>query len=47
MAGNAAPTLFLIAGPNGAGKSMLYNDRIKPITRAPFINADETPIGRS
>lgn len=41
MAGGAAPTLFLIAGPNGAGKSTLYKDRIAPITRAPFVNADE------
>lgn len=35
------PTLYLLAGPNGAGKSTLYADRIKPMTRAPFINADE------
>lgn len=41
MAGVAQPTLFLLAGPNGAGKSTLYADRIKPITRAPFVNADE------
>lgn len=34
------PTIFLLAGPNGAGKSTLYRDRIRPITNAPFINAD-------
>ncbi|MGB7758071.1 MAG: zeta toxin family protein [Salinisphaera sp.] len=37
----AQPTLFLLAGPNGAGKSTLYVDRIKPMTQAPLINADE------
>ncbi|WP_423820574.1 zeta toxin family protein [Salinisphaera sp. SPP-AMP-43] len=37
----AQPSLFLLAGPNGAGKSTLYTDRIEPMTRAPFINADE------
>ena len=41
MAKAAQPSLFILAGPNGAGKSTLYADRIKPITRAPFINADE------
>lgn len=34
------PSLFILAGPNGAGKSTLYADRIKPVTRAPFVNAD-------
>jgi predicted ABC-type ATPase len=32
--------MFMIAGPNGAGKSTLYELRIKPNTKAPFINAD-------
>lgn len=41
MADSPQPTLFVLAGPNGAGKSTLYHDRIRPITRAPFINADE------
>lgn len=35
------PTLYVLAGPNGAGKSTLYEQRLKPITAAPFINADE------
>lgn len=41
MATSPQPSLFLLAGPNGAGKSTLYNDRIKPMTRAPFVNADD------
>lgn len=41
MAEVAQPSLFILAGPNGAGKSTLYTDRVRPATRAPFINADE------
>lgn len=33
--------MHLLAGPNGVGKSTLYEVRIKPMTHAPFINADE------
>ncbi|HSV51919.1 MAG TPA: AAA family ATPase [Burkholderiaceae bacterium] len=32
--------MFMLVGPNGAGKSTLYEQRIKPIVSAPFINAD-------
>lgn len=35
-----SPVLFLLAGPNGAGKSTLYERRVRPLTAAPFINAD-------
>ena len=34
------PTMYILAGPNGAGKSTLYEYVIKPIIKAPFINAD-------
>lgn len=34
------PTMYLIVGPNGAGKSTLYQNIIKPIISAPFLNAD-------
>jgi len=33
--------MYVLAGPNGAGKSTLYELRLKPITGAPFINADQ------
>lgn len=45
MAETPQPTIFLLAGPNGAGKSTLYHDRIKLITCAPFVNADEIARG--
>lgn len=35
-----SPVLFLLAGPNGAGKSTLYEQRVRPLTRSPFVNAD-------
>lgn len=35
------PTLYIIAGPNGAGKSTFYEQRVQPVTFAPFVNADE------
>lgn len=33
--------MYVLAGPNGAGKSTLYEQRVRPITDAPFVNADE------
>ncbi|WP_123592633.1 AAA family ATPase [Salinisphaera orenii] len=33
--------MYVLAGPNGAGKSTLYEQRIRPITAVPFVNADE------
>lgn len=38
---DARPIIRIIAGPNGAGKSTLYHTRIRRVTKAPFINADE------
>ncbi|QHC59388.1 zeta toxin family protein [Rathayibacter sp. VKM Ac-2760] len=35
------PVLHLLAGPNGAGKSSYVRDVLMPVTRLPFINADE------
>ncbi len=35
------PLLHLLAGPNGSGKSSYVADVLAPITRLPFINADE------
>lgn len=41
MEGSKPPlTMYMLAGPNGAGKSTLYENVIKPIIKAPFINAD-------
>ena len=34
------PTMVMLAGPDGARKSTLYENLIKPIIKAPFINAD-------
>lgn len=34
------PTMFILAGANGSGKSTLYQEKIKPLVGAPFINAD-------
>lgn len=39
--------MHLLAGPNGVGKSTLYALRIKPMTGAPFINADEIRVARA
>ena len=33
--------MYVVAGPNGAGKSTLYEQRVRPITDAPCVNADE------
>lgn len=35
------PLLHLLAGPNGSGKSSYVRDVLGPITRLPFVNADE------
>jgi len=32
--------MYVLAGANGSGKSTLYADKIKPVVKAPFINAD-------
>ncbi len=36
----ASPVLHILAGPNGAGKTTLYEVQIRPLTDAPFVNAD-------
>lgn len=41
------PLLHLLAGPNGAGKSSYVRDALEPVTRLPFINADELAAGES
>ena len=35
------PLLHLLVGPNGSGKSTYARDVLIPVTRLPFINADE------
>lgn len=36
----SSPTFHILAGPNGAGKTTLYEERIRQVTDAPFVNAD-------
>jgi len=40
------PVLHLLVGPNGAGKSSYVRDVLGPVTRLPFINADEIAAER-
>jgi predicted ABC-type ATPase len=35
------PVLHLVAGPNGTGKSTFVQEVLGPVTRLPFVNADE------
>lgn len=37
----SSPVLHVLAGPNGAGKSTFVRDVLAPVTRLPFVNADE------
>lgn len=37
----SSPVLHVLAGPNGAGKSTFVHDVLAPVTRLPFVNADE------
>jgi predicted ABC-type ATPase len=39
-----SPILHILAGPNGAGKTTLYEAQIRPITDAPFVNADRLAL---
>ncbi|PWR04259.1 hypothetical protein DKT77_02260 [Meridianimarinicoccus roseus] len=34
------PSLVLLAGPNGAGKSTLFKERVEPVFKGSFVNAD-------
>ncbi|MES2034186.1 MAG: AAA family ATPase [Pseudomonadota bacterium] len=36
----APPTLHVIAGPNGAGKTTFYEQMLRRLTTAEFVNAD-------
>jgi len=35
------PDLYLLAGPNGSGKSTYVYRVLRPVTKLPFVNADE------
>jgi predicted ABC-type ATPase len=37
----STPVLHVLAGPNGAGKSTFVRELLQPVTRLPFVNADE------
>lgn len=40
------PVLHVLAGPNGAGKSTFVHRVLQPVTRLPFVNADEIAASR-
>jgi predicted ABC-type ATPase len=40
------PVLHVLAGPNGAGKSTFAHHVLLPVTRLPFVNADEIAAER-
>lgn len=40
----APPTLHVIAGPNGAGKTTFYEQVLKRLTAAEFVNADRLAL---
>lgn len=40
------PVLHVLAGPNGAGKSSFVDRVLQPVTRLPFVNADEIAAKR-
>jgi predicted ABC-type ATPase len=40
----ANPILHVIAGPNGAGKTTLYENQIRVLTDAEFVNADRLAL---
>lgn len=42
----SSPVLHILAGPNGAGKSTFVREVLQPVTRLPFINADEIAAER-
>lgn len=42
----STPVLHVLAGPNGAGKSTFVHRVLVPVTRLPFINADEIAAER-
>lgn len=42
----STPVLHILAGPNGSGKTTFVHEILQPITRLPFINADEIAADR-
>lgn len=42
----STPLLHVLAGPNGSGKSTFVREALGPITRLPFVNADEIAAQR-
>lgn len=42
----STPVLHVLAGPNGAGKSTFVREVLQPVTRLPFVNADEIAAKR-
>lgn len=42
----STPVLHVVAGPNGAGKSTFVHRVLHPVTRLPFVNADEIATAR-
>ena len=40
------PDLYLLAGPNGSGKSTYVYRVLRPVTKLPFVNADEIAAAR-
>jgi predicted ABC-type ATPase len=43
----STPLLHVLAGPNGSGKSTFVREVLGPVTRLPFVNADEIAERRS
>ncbi|MDQ8045968.1 MAG: zeta toxin family protein [Solirubrobacteraceae bacterium] len=42
----STPVLHVLAGPNGSGKSTFVREVLQPVTRLPFVNADELAAQR-
>jgi predicted ABC-type ATPase len=42
----STPVLHVLAGPNGSGKSTFVRAVLEPVTRLPFVNADEIAADR-
>ena len=42
----STPVLHVLAGPNGSGKSTFVHEVLRPVTRLPFVNADEIAAAR-
>ena len=42
----STPVLHVLAGPDGAGRSTFVHEVLQPVTRLPFVNADEIAAAR-